>query len=129
MTDLNVGAIVKKLKDRARASPWVPVGLPSREHYHNLSNGLTISLTIDILSIAQLARLTRMKLPEELTEDSQWWHLSIARLGSRGPSPEEVRFWRQAFFKEKPTIEMPGLLTGINTRHLFWRIEAKKKDI
>ena len=124
--DPDVVAIVKKLKERARASPWVPIGLPPREHYHNLSNGLHLCLTIDILSkeyMNQLARATRWKLPEEAGEGSQFWHLTIARLGRRGPSTEEVRFWRQAFFEEEPALEVPGLITGVKTSHFFWRAE------
>ena len=67
----DVVAIVKKLKDRARASPWIPAGVPPREHYHHLPNGLGLCLTMDILRkwyMNRLAQAIGVKLPEELSE-------------------------------------------------------------
>jgi hypothetical protein len=122
----DVVAIVKKLKDRARASPWIPAGVPPQEHYHHLPNGLHLCLTMDILPkwfVNQFARAIGVKVPEELGEGGQFWHLSIARLGAGGPRPEEIEFWRRAFFEEEPVIEVPGILTGVNSRHFFWRAE------
>ncbi len=106
----DVVAIVKKLKDRAQASPWIPAGVASPEHYHHLPDGLKLCLTMDIL-------------PKAFGERSQFWHLSIARLGARGPTPEEIEFWCRAFFEEEPIKEVPGLLTGVKSRHFFWRAE------
>ena len=94
----DVVAIVNKLKDGARASPWIPAGVPPRERYHHLPNGLNLCLTMDILPkayIHQLAQAIGTKPPEELGEGSQYWHLSIARPGARSPTPEEVEFWRE----------------------------------
>ena len=122
----DVAAIVKKLKDRARVSPWIPAGVPLRERYHHLPNGLNLHLTMDILPkeyINQLAQAIGTKPPEELGEGGQFWHLSIARLGARSPTPEEVEFWCRAFFEEEPIIEVPGLILAIKAKHFFWRTE------
>jgi len=122
----DVVAIVKKLKDGARASPWIPAGVPPRERYHHLPNGLSLCLTMDILPkayIHRLAQAIRTKPPEELGEGGQYWHLSIAGPGARSPTPEEVEFWRRAFFKEEPIIEVPGLIPAIKSKHFFWRAE------
>ena len=124
--DPDVAAVVKKLKDGARASPWIPAGAPPRERYHRFPDGLSLCFTLDILPIAHLNRLAQAsgaKIPEELVEGGQLWHLSIARLGARDPTPEEVEFWRQAFFVEEPIIEVPGLISAIKSRHFFWRGE------
>jgi len=124
--DPDVAAVVKKLKDGARASPWIPAGAPPRERYHHFPDGLSLCFTLDILPIAHLNRLAQAsgaKIPEELVEGGQLWHLSIARLGARDPTPEEVEFWRQAFFVEEPIIEVPGLISAIKSRHFFWRGE------
>ena len=124
--DQDVVAVVKKMKDAAQASPWIPAGVPPRERYHHLPNGLNLCLTMDLLLteyINGLARAIGTKVPEELGGRDKFWHLSIVRLGARGPTLEEVEFWRRAFFKEEPTIEVPGLITGVNSRHFFWRAE------
>lgn len=123
--DLDVVAIVKKLKDSALVSPWIPAGVPPRERYHHLPNGLSLCLTMDLLPkeyVNRLAQAIGTKVPEELGEGGQFWHLSITRLGTRGPTPEEVEFWRRAFFEEEPTIEVPGLIPSIKAKHFFWRI-------
>jgi len=122
----DVVAIVKKLKDRAQAFPWVPAGVAPRKHYYRFPDGLKLCLTLDILPrefVDLLAVAIGAKLPEEFGERSQFWHLSIARLGARGPTPEEIEFWRRAFFEEAPIIEVPGLITGVNSRHFFWRAD------
>ena len=122
----DVVAIVKKLKDGARASPWIPAGVPPRERYHHLPNGLNLCLTMDILPkeyMNQLAQAIGTKPPEELGEGGQFRHLSIARLGARSPTPEEVEFWCRAFFEEEPIIEVPGLIPAIKAKHFFWRTE------
>ena len=121
-----IATIVKKLKQRAGESPWIPFKLVAPEHRHNFPDGLSICFTIDILPVAymnKLARLAGTELPEGLGEDSLWWHLSITRLAPGGPSPEEISLWRRAFFKEEPTIEVPGLIIGANARHIYWRAE------
>ena len=122
--DPDVVAIVKKLKNGARSSPWIPVGIPPRERYYHLPNGLSFCLTMDILPkeyINRLAQAIGTKPPEELGEGGQFWHLSITRLGASGPTEEEVAFWRRAFFEKEPTIEVPGLIPGVKSRHFFWR--------
>ena len=123
----DVAAIVKKMKDGARASPWHPFGVPPRERYHHFPYGLNLCFTLDILSkgyINRLARAIEVKLPEELSEGGKFWHLSITRLGGSGPTPEEVEFWRQAFFEEEPIMETAGMVPGVNARHFFWRAES-----
>jgi len=118
-----VEAIVKKLKDRAQASPWIPAGVAPPEHYHQLPDGLKLCLTLDILprgDVDLLAMAIGAELPGDLV-GAKFWHLSIARLGARGPTPEEIEFWRRAFFEEAPSKEVPGLITGVNSRHFFWR--------
>ncbi|KKN86958.1 hypothetical protein LCGC14_0262270 [marine sediment metagenome] len=120
----DVVAVVKKLKDGARGSPWIPAGTPPRERYHYFPDGLSICFTLDILSkvyLTQLAQASGAKIPEGLVEGGRFWHLSIARLGARGPTPQEVDFWRQAFFGEEPIMEVGGQILGINSTHFFWR--------
>ncbi len=93
----DVVAVVKKLKDGAQGSPWIPAGAPPRERYHHFPNGLSICFTLDIFTkvyLNQLAQASGAKIPEELVEGGRFWHLSIARLGARGPTPQEVDFWR-----------------------------------
>ncbi|MBA7623012.1 hypothetical protein ES703_30402 [subsurface metagenome] len=127
--DPDVAAIVKKLKDGARASPWIPAGVPPQGRYHHLPNGLNLCLTMDLLPeeyVNRLAQAIGTKPPEELGEGGQFWHLSIARLGARGPTPEEVEFWRRAFFEEEPIIEVPGLIPNVKARHFFWRVTGKR---
>lgn len=121
-----VEAIVKKLKDRAQASPWIPAGIAPPEHYHHLPDGLKLCLTLDMLPreyMDLLARAIGSRLPEGFGEGAKFWHLSIARLGARGPTPEEVEFWRRAFFEEPPSIEVPGQVPAVQSRHFFWRAE------
>jgi len=124
--DPDVVAIVKKLKDRAQASPWVPVGVAPPEHYHQLPDGLKLCLTLDILprgDVDLLAMAIGAELPEGFGEGAKFWHLSIARLGARGPTPEEIEFWRRAFFEEPPGIEVPGQVPAVQSRHFFWKVE------
>ena len=126
----DIAAIVKKLKDGARASPWVPFGIPPRERYHHLPDGLNLCLTLDILAkeyVNRLAQAIRTKPPEALAEGGRFWHLSIARVGAGSPAPEEVEFWRRAFFEEDPIIEVPGLITSVKARHFFWRIDEPER--
>ena len=99
--DLDVAIIVKQLKERALTSPWVPLGIPPREHHHVFPNGLSICFTLDILPGAR------------------FWHLSIARI-SGGPTREEIDFWRHVFFEEQPTVEWPSRLLGSSGRHYYW---------
>ncbi len=100
----DVTAIVEKLKERARARPWEPVGVPPQEHYHRFPNRLTICFTLDILP------------------GVKYWHLSIARPhGSL--APEEIEFWPRAFFDEVPTIAVPSQISGFSSRHFYWRVE------
>lgn len=123
-------AIVTKLKDGARANPWVPsFGLfPPRERYHHLPDGLSLCLTMDILTkeyVKQLARDIGTEPPETLTEGVRFWHLSIARVAS-DPAlllDGEVALWRRAFFKKEPIIEVPGIITIVRSRHFFWKVE------
>lgn len=120
--------IVKQMKDGARAAPWVPFGAPPRERYHHLPNGLALCFTLDILSPEHVARFVSINgsnIPEYLAQGGWFWHLSIARPGGPGLRPEEMGFWRRAFFAEAPIIEMSGLLPGVNSRHFFWRVECK----
>ena len=127
--DPDVVAIVKKLKDGARASPWIPAGVPPQARYHHLPNGISLCLTIDLLSkeyINRLAQAIGTKVPEELGEGGQFWHLSIARLGARSPTPEEIEFWRRAFFKEEPIIEVPGLIGAVNSKHFFYPVKMSE---
>ena len=100
--DREVVAIVNKLKESAQAFPWVPLGVPPRQHYHRFPNGLTVCLTLDVVP------------------GFRNWHLSIARVPG-GPTPEEIEFWRHAFFDEKPTIELPSQILGLLARHFHWR--------
>ena len=94
-------AIVERLKQRAQASPWMPLGVPPQEHFHRFPNGLSICFTLDILPGAR------------------YWHLSIARYPG-GPTAEEIEFWRRAFFDEPPTIELPGQIQPAFSRHFHW---------
>jgi len=96
--DAEVIAIVQKLKERARAHPWVSMGVPPREYYHRFANGLSICFTLDILP------------------GIRYWHLSIARVPG-GATPEEIEFWRQAFFNEEPDIELPAQLPGVSSSY------------
>jgi len=119
-----VVAIVKKLKDRAKASPWMPSGLPPPVCYYHLPDGLSLCFTLDLFTKEYLNRLARAigaKAAGELGEGGQFWHLSIARMGAQGPNPGEVEFWRGAFFGEAPAVEVPGLIPGLSSRHFFWR--------
>ncbi len=122
----DVVAVVKKLKDGARGSPWIQAGAPPRERYHHFPDGLSICFTLDIFTKVYLNRLAQAigtKIPEDLGEGGQFWHLSITRLGARGPTPQEVEFWRRAFFEEEPIIEVPGQIPSVNSKHFFWRDE------
>jgi len=101
----DVVAVVKKLKDRAQASPWIPVGVVPQEHYHHFPKGLSLCFTQDIIPMGR------------------FWHLSIARTEGHGPTQEEIDFWRRAFFEEAPLGEVPGLLLAVHARHFFWRVE------
>ncbi len=124
--DPEVVAIVKKLKDEARASPWIPAGAPPHARYHHLPNEISLCFTRDLFSkkyINRLAQAIGTKIPEELGEGGQYWHLSIARPGAHSPTPEEVEFWRRAFFEEEPIIEVLGLIPAIKAKHFFWRTE------
>jgi len=124
--DPDVVAVVKKMKERAQASPWIPAGVPPRECYHHLPNGLSLCLTLDILPggyVNRLARAIGIEVPGELGGGGKFWHLSIAGMWARGPIPEAVGFWRRAFFEEAPIIEVPGLITGVKSRHFFWRAD------
>jgi len=98
-----VAAIVERLKERAAATPWVPFGVAPQEHYHRFSNGLSLCFTLDVLPA------------------HRYWHLSIAG-GPGGATPEEIEFWRRAFFDEEPTLTYPGLIPSGALRHFFWRI-------
>lgn len=100
-----VSAIVKKLKERALASPWVPAGVPPRQHFHRFPNGLTICFTLDILP------------------GVRYWHLSIARVNGC-LTPEETVFWPRAFFDEPPTIELPSQIHGLSSKHFHWGVKA-----
>lgn len=102
--DRDVAAIVKKLKQMARARPWVPMGAPPREHYHKFPNGLTLCFTLDIL------------------RGVRYWHLSIGRVNGR-LAPEEIEFWPRAFFDEEPTIELLSQILGLSSKHFHWRAE------
>ena len=122
----DVTAIVKKLKEGARASPWIPVGVAPRARYHHFKDGLSLCFTLDLLPewyVNRLAQVMGTKPTEQLSEGGKFWHLSIARRGARGPTPEEVEFWRRAFFEEAPIIEVPGLIPAIKAKHFFWRAE------
>jgi len=104
MNQKDIAVIVQKLKEKALALPWEPLGVPPRQHYHILPNGLTICFTLDILPGAR------------------FWHLSIARVpGSL--TPEEIEFWRHAFFDEEPTIELPSQILGLSSKHFHWRVK------
>lgn len=105
MNDPNVAVIAKKLKETASAYPWVPSGIPPREHYHSFPDGLTICFTLDVL-------------PRGI----RYWHLSIARMPG-GPTKEEIELWRRAFFDEEPTIEYPGRYPEGFSRHFYWGVE------
>jgi len=95
-------AIVERLRERARAHPWVPCGVPPREHYHRFPDGLTICFTLDILPGAR------------------YWHLSIARYPGK-LTGEEIDFWPRAFFNEGPTVELPSQILGLSSKHFHWR--------
>lgn len=101
--DPEVIAIVEKLKERALAHPWVPMGVPPREHFHRFADGLSLCFTLDVLPGCRL------------------WHLSIARVPGDA-TPEEIEFWRRAFFDEPPTIELPSQIAGLSSRHFHWRV-------
>ncbi len=102
MSKQNLTAVVERLKERAQAAPWVPLEVPSQEHYHRFANGLSICFTLDILT------------------EARYWHLSLARIPG-GPTAEELEFWRRAFFSEEPDIELPSQIAGLPSRHFHWR--------
>lgn len=108
MNQQDVTAIVEKLKERARAHPWIPVGLVPPEHFHKFPDGLSICFTLDILPGAQ------------------YWHLSIARPNG-SLRAEEIEFWR-AFFDEEPTIELPSQICGLSSRHFHWRMKDGTRE-
>lgn len=97
--DPDIAIIVKKLKERARARPWEPRGVPPRAHYHVFPNGLSICFTLDDLP------------------GVRYWHLSIARVPGV-LAPEEIELWRQAFFDEDPNI----VLEGPVGKHFYWGV-------
>lgn len=97
----DITAIVNKLKEKAAASPWVPVGVPPWEHFQKFPDGLGICFTLDVLP------------------DVRYWHLSIAR-GPSGPTLEEIEFWPRAFFDQVPAIVLEGKLPGFPTKHFYW---------
>lgn len=101
----DVSVVVQKLKEKALTSPWEPLGVPPRQHFHRFPNGLTICFTLDVLPGAR------------------FWHLSIARVPG-GPTPEEIEFWRRAFFEEEPTIELPSQILGLSSKHFHWRVRG-----
>lgn len=92
--------VVKELKEKALASPRVPISVPPRQHYHTFPNGLTICFTLDILPIGR------------------YWHLSLARVPG-SPTKEELDFWPRAFFDEEPSIELAGII--LPSFHFIWR--------
>ena len=102
--DPDVATIVEKLKEKAWVRPWVPLGIPPREHYHVFPNGLSICFTLDVLL------------------DIRFWHLSIARVPG-GVAPDEVDFWRHAFFDKTPDIESLSPISFVAGRHFYWRAE------
>lgn len=104
MNRREVVTIVERLKERARACPWVPLAEPPRFHYHIFPNGLSICFTLDVLP------------------GVRYWHLSIARIPG-GPTPEEIALWRHAFFDEEPTVELPSQILGVESRHFHWRYD------
>lgn len=115
--------IVDKLKGRARLEPWEPVGIAPQQHYHRFPDGLSLCLTVDILSKEYLEEIFKiLKIKDHAGDEAEkwFWHLSINRKGESSPSAEEIDFWRSAFFEAKPDIEVPGMITGINSRHFFW---------
>lgn len=101
----DAAAIVQKLKETARAHPWIPVGPVPGEHFHRFPDGLSICFTLDILPGAR------------------YWHLSIARPNG-SLRAEEIEFWPRAFFDEAPTIELPSQILGLSSRHFHWRIQG-----
>ena len=103
MTGQGIATIVAKLKERAAAHPWVPAGVPQKQHFHRFPSGLTICFTLDILPTAR------------------YWHLSIVRLNG-SIKQEEINFWRRAFFEEEPTIELPSQIAGVSSMHFHWRV-------
>ena len=104
-----VTAIVEEMKRRAQASPWVPVSVPPRQHYHLFPNGLSLCFSLDVL-------------PE-----TQYWHLSIARIPG-GPTKEEVELWRQAFFNEEPIIQLPSQTPYLVGKHFYWKASSEGKE-
>ncbi|MBA7681931.1 hypothetical protein ES703_90275 [subsurface metagenome] len=104
MNEQEVVAVVEKLKGTAQACPWVPLGVPPRQHFHRFSSGLSICFTLDILPGAR------------------YWHLSIAKVPGY-LTGQEIEFWRRAFFDEPPTIELPSQIPGVESRHFYWRAE------
>ena len=99
----DINAIVNKLKERARACPWVPLDLPPREHFHVFPNGLSICFTLDDLP------------------GVQYWHLSIARVPG-GVAPEEIDLWRRAFFAEEPDIKLPSPVPAASGNSFYWMV-------
>lgn len=122
-------AIAEKMKESAQAHPWVPLGPAPQDRYHHFPNGLSLCVTVDIMSAeyqAMVAKILRMGPSPVKGSEAKYWHLSICRFGEEKPSPEEVVFWRNTFFKKKPDIEMPvemAQVNGINSHHFLWRVK------
>lgn len=103
-------AIVRKLKEGARANPWVPHDVAPPERYHHFPDGLSLCFTLDVLPWGR------------------FWHLSIAHPGT-ALTPAEVDFWRRAFFEAVPTGEMSGVIKAMNSRHFFWRASEASQEM
>jgi hypothetical protein len=124
--DEQLTELVERMKATARERAGVPLGPAPPECYYRFRNGLSLCLTVDILTVDyvnMLSRIYGVGVPERLSEGARFWHLSVARRGSRGPLPEEVEFWRRAFFEAPPLIQTGGVLPGIRSRHFFWKYE------
>ena len=105
---------------------WPPHGPPPRECYYHFKTGLSLCLTVDVLTtewVKQVGQRLGVKYPEGLASGEKFWHLSIARAGTGAPMHAEMEFWRGAFFEEPPFIRMGGVLPGVNSRHFFWKYE------
>lgn len=122
-------AIAEKMKESALAHPWVPFGPAPQDRYHHFTDGLSLCLTVDIISAEyrmMIARILKENMTRVKNGEVRYWHLSICRLGEEKPSPEEIKFWKKTFFNNHPDIELPtemSQVNGINSHHFFWRVK------
>lgn len=85
--DPAVKEIVEKMKATARAHASIPVLPPPRECYYHFKTGLSLCLTVDVLTTEwyQGGQRRGVKFTQGLAKGAKFWHLSITRVGAARP--------------------------------------------